>query len=216
MKKLLFSSLLVLASGFFFASEASAQASAGIVVYCDGEVTSNGRVIDTGDRLTGPVTLKTGPRSELEVVFDDRNVFRLGSNTVVRVDFAALRKTVNLDQGAFTSVLKKLAQATGSPSFVLKTPTAQGGVRGTSFHAGTDGSRTYFCTCNGKVELAGGPHEEVLTNAHHGSRVFTRGSDGTVTMETGGLEGHSDSSIETLARKISAVVDWTVPDLKHD
>jgi len=186
------------------------------VVYCDGDVTSNGRVIDTGDQLVGPVTLKTGPRSELEVVFDGRNVFRLASNTVARVDFSALRKTVNLDQGVFTSVLKKLARASGSPSFVLKTPTVQAGVRGTSFHVSTDGTRTYFCTCNGSVELTEGSQKQELTNAHHGSRIFTKGSDGAVIVEAGGMEGHNDSSIESLARRISTVVDWTVPDLKHD
>src|SRR6185369_3052680 len=147
----------------------------GRVVFVDGDVTANGRVTDTGDLLVGPQILKTGKASTVEIIFAGRNVFRVGPDSVVRVDFAQLKKTVNLDKGEFTSVLKKLAQTTGESSFVLKTPTVAAGVRGTSFHVTTDGNSTYFCTCNGSVLLEDGtPADQVqLTNAHHGARVFT-------------------------------------------
>jgi hypothetical protein len=190
---------------------------AGKVVYLDGSVTSNGVEADIGDVLVGPVTLKTGRASELEVIFGGKNVFRLGPNTTVRVDFSEIRKTVTLESGAFTSVLKKLGQSAGA-AFVLRTPTMNAGVRGTSFHVTTDGTRTYFCTCNGSVALADptGAQEVVLTNAHHGSRIFTKGEDGAVTVASGGLEDHTDASLETLAQRIVVGIDWTQPDLKHD
>lgn len=188
--------------------------SSGTVVYVDGTVTANGRVVDIGDKLDGTVTLKTEANGQLEVVFDGKNVFRLGPSTVLKVDFAQVKKTVTLDKGTFTSVLKKLNQAVGA-SFVLRTPTVTAGVRGTSFHVSTDGTRTYFCTCNGSVDLADptGAQALTLTNAHHGARIYTKKADGTVVVEAGGLEGHTDASIETLARRIAFTVDWSKPDL---
>jgi hypothetical protein len=191
----------------------------GRVVFVDGDVSANGRSIDTGDVLAGATVLKTGKASTVEVVFGGRNVFRLGANTLVKIDFAALQKTVDLQQGVFTSVLKKLGQAPGgNPAFLLRTPTVNAGVRGTSFHVSVDGNRTYFCTCNGAVMLDDGTPAQLvdLTNAHHGARVFTKQDDGTVKVETAGLEGHTDASIETLANRIGVAVDWSKPDLKHE
>ena len=70
----------------------------GRVVFVDGEVTANGRVTDTGDLLVGPQVLKTGKASTIEIVFAGRNVFRVGPNSVVKIDFAELKKTVNLEK----------------------------------------------------------------------------------------------------------------------
>ena len=190
----------------------------GRVVFVDGEVTANGRVADTGDLLVGPQILKTGKGSTIEIVFAGKNVFRVGPQSVVKVDFAQLKKTVTLEKGEFTSVLKKLAQTAGESSFLLKAPTVAAGVRGTSFHVSTDGTSTYFCTCNGSVLLDDGtPADQVqLTNAHHGARIFTKGADGKITVTTAGLVGHTDASLETLGSRIGVVLDWTKPDLKHD
>lgn len=189
----------------------------GRVVFVDGEVTANDRVVDTGDLLDGNTVLKTGKASTVEVVFAGKNIFRLGSNTLVKVDFSALQKTVTLQQGVFTSVLKNLAKSAGNASFLLRTPTVNAGIRGTSFHVSVDGDRTYFCTCNGAVTLDDGTPAQLvdLTNAHHGARVFTKASDGSITVAPAGIEGHSDASIETLANRIGVAVDWTKPDLTH-
>jgi hypothetical protein len=191
---------------------------AGRVVFVDGDVTANGRVTDTGDLLVGPQVLKTGKASTIEIIFAGRNVFRLGPDSVVRIDFAQLKKTVNLDKGEFTSVLKKLGQTTGDPAFLLRTPTVSAGVRGTSFHVTTDGNSTYFCACNGSVLLDDGtPADKVqLTNAHHGARIFTKAADGTITVTPAGLVGHTDADLETLANRIDYTIDWTQPDLKHN
>lgn len=201
-----------------FASADSTSDLSGRVVFVDGDVTANGRVIDTGDLLIGPQTLKTAKGSTIEIVFAGRNIFRVGPSSIVRVDFSQLKKTVNLDQGEFTSVLKKLARTTGDAGFVLKTPTVAAGVRGTSFHVTTDGNSTYFCTCNGSVLLDDGtPADQVqLTNAHHGARVFTKQADGSVTVTTAGLVGHTDADLNALANRIGVNIDWTQPDLKHE
>jgi len=208
--------LMVLTGQAFGAVPAPAQG--GKVVYVDGEATANGRLIETGDLLSGPVVLKTGPGAVLEVVFAGKNIFRLGSDTVIRVDFSELKKSVHVEQGSFTSVLKKLAKLTGSDAFVLRTPTVTAGVRGTSFHVIVEANRSYFCTCNGSVALEDGtPADAIeLTNAHHGARIYTKGTDGVVRVTSGGLEGHTDASIETLAHRIGVTVDWSKPDLKHE
>jgi hypothetical protein len=187
------------------------------VVFVDGDVTSNGRAVDTGDLLLGPTLLKTGDAATIEMVFGGRNVFRLGPNSVLKIDFSELQKTVTLNQGVFTSVLKKLSQATGAAPFLLKTPTANAGVRGTSFHVQVDGNQTYFCTCNGSVTLEDGtPAQQIdLTNAHHGARIFTKEADGSISVKEAGIIGHSDASIISLANRIGVEVDWTKPDLDH-
>jgi hypothetical protein len=212
--------LSLLALLTFVAPSLSAAADpslSGQVVFVDGDVFANGRAIDTGDSLTGLNTIKTGDASTVEILFGGRNVFRLGPNSVIRIDFSELKKTVNLDKGEFTSVLKKLAQTTGDPAFVLRTPTVNAGVRGTSFHVMVNDNSTYFCTCNGSVMLDDGkPAEEVqLTNAHHGARVFTKQPDGSVTVATAGLEGHTDADLETLANRVGYNLDWTKADLNH-
>ena len=196
------------------ASLLAAQATAGRIVFLDGEVTVNGNPADTGDRLNGTCVLRTGKKSEVEVVFGDQNIFRLGPETVVKIDFSTAKKTVTLDKGLFTSVLRKLAKVAGDASFELRTPTVSGGVRGTSFHVTADENSTYFCTCNGSVDLSSvGNANVALVNAHHGSRVFTRQADGGIAVTAGGLQDHTDASIETLARRIGVTVDWTQPDL---
>jgi hypothetical protein len=147
------------------------------------------------------------------VVFGGRNVFRLGASTVARVDFSTM-KTVTVDRGSITAVLKQLVQTAGGPGLTLRTPTVAAGVRGTSFHAEVTSDRTSFCTCNGAVALDDGTPADalMLSNAHHGSRIFTRGSDGTITVAVGGIEGHDDALVEGLGRRIGYVLDWTKPD----
>jgi len=216
MTKFLLSAALVGALVALPLSAAAGPTLSGKVVFVDGEATADGRLLDIGDQLTGTVTLKTGKAAVLEVVFGERNIFRLGADTVARVDLGALNKSVTLEKGAFTSVLKKLAKATGGdPSFVLRTATLNAGVRGTSFHVSVEGHRTYFCTCNGSVDLhdAAGAQEVVLENAHHGARVYTKADDGSITVAPAGIEGHGDASIVSLAQKIGETVDWTKPDL---
>jgi hypothetical protein len=200
-----------------WAGAASNPDLSGRVVFVDGDVTANGRDAETGDLLVGPTVLKTGKASTIEVVFANRNVFRLGANTILKIDFAELKKTVTLENGVFTSVLKKLGQFGGDAAFVLKTPTVNAGVRGTSFHVSTDGNSTYVCTCNGSVALddPDGGNAEVLTNAHHGARIFTKEADGSITVKPAGIQGHSDASIISLADKIGVGVDWTKADLDH-
>jgi ferric-dicitrate binding protein FerR (iron transport regulator) len=188
----------------------------GQVVYLEGDVTVNGVAVDIGTKLPGQSLIRTGKGSSVEVVFGDRNIFHLGAQTVLKIDFSTAAKQVSLDKGLFTSVLKKLAVLTGSnPTFVLRTPTTSAGVRGTSFHVTVTDNSTYFCTCNGEVDLQadGSSGVIVLANAHHGSRVFTRGKDGKVSVVAGGLQDHTDATVEGLAKKIGVTIDWTKPDL---
>src|SRR6266403_1755183 len=64
----------------------------GLIVYLDGEVTVNGNPADTGDRLSGQSVIRTGKKSIVEIVFGDQNIFRLGADTVLKVDFSTLKK----------------------------------------------------------------------------------------------------------------------------
>lgn len=210
-------SLLALLTFVSPLSAASDSDTSGRVVFVDGDVFANGRAIDTGDALTGANIIKTGDASTVEIMFAGRNIFRLGPNSVFRIDFSQAKKTVNLDKGEFTSVLKKLARTTGDASFVIKTPTANAGVRGTSFHVMVDEKSTYFCACNGSVDLDDGVAADQvnLTNAHHGARIFAKQADGSIQVTTAGLQGHTDADLETLGNRIGYNLDWNKADLTH-
>lgn len=212
MNKLLFAFVLTILALPAWGAD---KALGGKILFTSGTVTADGKEVEEGDVLSPVVTLKTGPKSRAEVAFDGKNIFRLGENTVVKVDFSELRKVVVLQNGNFTSVLRNLAKGVGSDAFQLKTPSVAAGVRGTSFCVWVKDDLTYFCTCNGSVALqdSSGGNPFLTNNAHHGAKVYTKTATG-YTVQDAGLEHHTDADLESLAKEIGETIDWTKVD-KH-
>lgn len=178
---ILFSSVspAILFAFFFWLGLPVAQAeevsSFGFVTFVQGEASARQpgreRLLGLDSRVEVGDELVTGKDARLRVRFDDGSVVVLGGNTSLTVARYVRRgedagAAFNLLKGAFravTGLLTKVAQ----PRFVVSTPSATIGVRGTDFWGGyltpdavdvlvLGGKGVYVENSAGRVELAPG------------------------------------------------------------
>jgi hypothetical protein len=182
-------------------------------VYLEGSVEIDGKEAEIGQKLDSIVTVTTGDAASCEIVFADKNVFRVAQNARATIDFSKPLVEIDLEAGGVSSVLRKLATVAGADSFRVKTQGAVAGVRGTSFCVWTDETRSYVCACNGTVHTidARGSNEFTITAAHHSAKFYTRSGDG-FTVEEAGVEFHDDADLESLAARVGETIDWSTPD----
>lgn len=184
------------------------------VTFIDGDLQINGRTAAVGDPVPDGATVETGKDSTAEIQFSGKNIVGLGKGTIAVLSLGNLKRTLELKTGRAAAVLKKLDALAGG-EMNLRTPTASGAVRGTTFwtQVKADGS-TYFCTCNGSIELGddAGGQKTLTRNIHHGALEFARKADGQVTLTTAGLQEHGDADLEALAARIGVAIDWTALD----
>lgn len=183
------------------------------VVYLEGDVQVNGVPVEIGDILSDVFTVRTGPASSCDLVFQDKNAVRIGQNAVATLDLSKTVLELDLQKGGATSVLRKLEKLAGGDSFRVRTPGASAGVRGTSFCVWVDDESTYICACNGEVRTidASGGNEYDLLAAHHKAKLYVKEGAEYRTQDAGLLH-HDDESVESLAARIGETIDWTVPD----
>ncbi len=180
------------------------------VIFVEGEVLVSGKpaVLDmvVGDNET----IVTGAASQVEIMFADKNIFRIGANSQASIDFSKEVAEVNLKKGSISAFLKKLKQLAGQDSFIIKTASAQAGVRGTALCVWSDGKDAYVCCCNGTVRTidAKGLNEQTLVASHHMARLYKSDSSG-ITIEEAGMLFHTDETLESLAAKIDEEIDWS-------
>jgi hypothetical protein len=188
-------------------------AARGQVVFFEGEVRIDGVPAEIGAGVGTRALVETGTGATCEIVFDRRNVVRVGQEAVAVLDFAGPRKDVELRKGGLTSVLRKLGKVAGADSFRVSTPTAVAGVRGTSFCVWVDENSSYVCACNGSVRTIDdlGSNEQTLSSPHHVARTYTR-EGGSIAVAPAGVEHHSDASVESLAARIGEKVNWSKLD----
>ena len=185
------------------------------LVYAEGQVTMNGEAIDIGTDIPDNAIIKTGKDALAEIAFKSKNIIRIGDDTTVQVTLNGLARKIDLKVGSVTAVLHRLDKLAGG-GLELKTPLANGGVRGTSFCTWVDPSgKTYFCSCNGSVAMTdannANPFEQ--SGAHHNGVWFNKDATGAIKTKAAGVEFHSDKDLETLAARIGDTMDWT--SLEH-
>lgn len=203
--------LLVLAA----AAGAQTGEGIGVVEFLQGDVRINGAPADFGQRVEVGDFVQTGETGAVDIVFDNANVFRLGSNTVAVVNIGRSRQEVDLRVGTFSAVFDRVRTLSGRGTFDVRTPTAVGGVRGTSFFIRViDGETTYVCTCNGALEITPGGAESFLERAaEHSAYYFRRADDGTVSVERAADLFHDNESLNRLADTIDVTIPWgELPD----
>ncbi|HET7838771.1 MAG TPA: FecR family protein [Rectinemataceae bacterium] len=183
------------------------------LVYLEGSVKIDGAAAELGQTLGPGFSVETGANSVCDVVFGGKNIFRVGQNAFVKVDFTKQAPEFELQRGGLTSVLKKLDLIAGQDSYRVRTNTAVAGVRGTSFCIWADEKSTYVCACNGSVHTidAKGSNELSLKAAHHTARIYSLAGAGETVAEAGILH-HDDATVQAIATKIGYTVDWTVAD----
>jgi hypothetical protein len=192
------------------APAAPAAAIQGKVAYVEGSVKIDGAVVEVGRTVAARTRVETGPASACDIVFNEKNAFRIGQNSLVTVDFTKSVPEFDLEKGGITSVLRKLEKLAGKDSYLVRTKTAAAGVRGTSFCVWCDADSTYVCACNGAVHTvdAKGSNELELKAAHHVARVYST-KDGATAISEAGILHHDDGLVEAVASRIGETVDWS-------
>lgn len=204
---------LMLALFVLGAVGAIGQSSAtGQIEYLEGNVELNGAFADIGAQVEVGDIIRTGSDGFAEVVFNRRNIFRIGANTRATLRLTDSRPGIDLDRGSVTAVFERLQRIGGNnPSFEIRTPTAVGGVRGTSFFVKVESpNSTYVCACNGTLQVPlQGSTSLNITGTHHRAYRFVKNERGEADVSTAALEHHGDEDLESLAEKIDHEIPWS-------
>ncbi len=180
--------------------------------YFEGDVTVNGEPAELGLRVQTGDIVTTGPASAADIIFGERNIFRLQEETTARLTLDASRQGVRLDRGTFAAVFDELVSAGTSEEdrFLLETSTAVAGVRGTTFFVKVEREdSTFICTCHGSLHLdpADGPSPFTVTNYRHEAYRFRRSGDQVVVESEIDLY-HSSDDLNRLADRIGVTIPW--------
>jgi hypothetical protein len=193
---------------------AFAATAQGVISYMEGQVTIDNVAAAIGDPVPLGSTIRTDSASECLIVFRDKNILHLNEKTVFVFNPGNLQTGSELRQGAVGFVLKNLENVGGAPGFLIRTPSAVAGVRGTSgFIMVEDPNTTYLCLCNGALHLVDslGGNARDIEAAHHKELRFTRSGD-TVTVTDAPLQYHTDDDMQDLAARIGVNIDWNTVD----
>lgn len=181
----------------------------GTIEYIEGEVTINGSSAETGMSVSEGAKVVTGNTARCDIVFGEQNVLRIFQNSTVVLDIP--RGEARLQRGALGAVFNRLKSLVPDGDvFSFESPSIAAGVRGTVFYLrSNDPESTYFCTCNGKVDLEDpeGGHRHETANAEHGAYIY-RSESGGYTVEKAGLRYHDNKEMNNIAERIGADIPW--------
>lgn len=213
MKKAIISILLVIFIASCQDSEKNKvyiSAFSGTVIVNGGKVKSTGYAIEFGN------IIETANDSFCDIIINDKNIIRLKENTRLVFNIYGQSNDLVVEKGWVAAVIRK--KFTKEGMFTIITPSSTAAVRGTSFCMKVENEKnTYFCVCNGSVELKGkgDAGSETVSAAEHAARRFTLDKKtGFVTIDRNpGLLYHDNAGLESLAGTINEKVDWTKPDI---
>src|SRR5271157_1184811 len=205
---------LLAASAVSFAQHGQPGARVPTVTYLEGTVTIDGVEASIGDTVPLGSVLTTSAGSLVDIEFNTRNAIRLSENTTLVFNPNNLQIGSELRQGALTLVLKQLTVGATGQGFLVRTPSATAGVRGTSFFMKVESATsTYVCACNGDVQVFGrdGTLARELAASHHKAvHIDTSGSAPQI-QEAPRLY-HTDADLEGVAAALGFKIDWNVID----
>ena len=206
--------LLLAASVLGFAQQGQAGARVPTVTYLEGTVTIDGVQANIGDRVPLGAVVSTSAGSLVDIEFNVRNAVRLSENTSLVFNPNNLQMGSQLRQGALTLVLKNLLVGSNGQGFLVRTPSAVAGVRGTSFFMKVESeTSTYVCACNGAVQVFGSDGQlakELAASHHKAVHIDTSGSAAQVTDAP--RLYHTDADLEGVAAAIGFKIDWNSVD----
>jgi len=153
--------------------------------------------------------------STCDIIINDKNILRLKPDSKLILRISEKENILQLDKGWMAGVTRKVFTKEGK--FLIKTPTVTAAIRGTSFCLKIENEKSsYFCTCNGSIELKGKNSEktETIEAAHHSARRFLVDKTGALIEDNNpGMLYHTDSGVEEIAKIINETVDWSKPDI---
>ena len=176
-----------------------------------GELTINGNIAKTGVPVKYGDIIKTGQNSFCEITLNKLSIIKLAQNTEFVFNISESDNNLELKRGSLTGLTRK--KFTKQDTYNIKTTTGIAAVRGTSYFIHIESPESsYFCVCNGTVNLKG-EAEESVTALHHTARRFTKTKDGNISTDKNvAMLYHSDANIEELANKIGEKINWNKPD----
>lgn len=158
--------------------------------------------------------VETTADSSCDIIINEKNILRLKPNSRIVLKISDKESTIQLDKGWLAGITRKIFTTQGK--FNVITPTVTAAIRGTSFCLKVENdTSTYFCTCNGTIELLGkgSSSAESITAAHHSGRRFSLDSKGSLIEDNSvGLLYHEDKGLEEMASVIKETIDWDKPD----
>ncbi len=179
------------------------------VVWLEGEVSVDGKVVSIGDEISNGAEIVTGPDSLVELTFGDYRILRAGENSRLFLDVVDRKMT--LDAGAISVMQSKSRRFGKNKAWELHTPITVAAVRGTVYYAQVQNpNETYFCLCNGKIHLedTDGESPRDLEAIHHSAVTIKRSGTG-VDYQIGTMLYHNDEDQESLADRVHVPIDWT-------
>ena len=200
-----------------------------LIVSCTKQVKLNMRILSYSGKVTVNTTavteinmvlkqddaVETMADSTCDIIINDKNILRLKPDTKLTLKISETENILKLDKGWLAGVTRKVFTSGGK--FIIQTPTLTAAVRGTSFCLKVENEKsTYFCTCNGSIELTGknSSQHETVEAAHHAARKFTFDKTGALIEDnTPGLLYHNDRGVEEMAKIIGETIDWSKPDI---
>ncbi|MFP4408656.1 MAG: FecR domain-containing protein [Spirochaetaceae bacterium] len=181
--------------------------------YFEGDVTVNGEAAELGLKVRTGDIVTTGVASVADIIFGERNIFRLQEETSATLTLDPSRQGVRLERGTFAAVFDELVSAgtREEDRFLLETSTAVAGVRGTTFFVKVEHEdSTFVCTCHGSLFLdpADGPSPFTVTNYRHKAYRFRRSDDQVVVVEPETDLYHTSDDLNRLADRIGVTIPW--------
>ncbi|WP_319561475.1 FecR domain-containing protein [Marispirochaeta sp.] len=175
----------------------------------------NGEPAAIGDTVVPGATVATEEGAYCEILFGVKNIFRVLENTVAIIRLEKGRGNIQVDKGAIAFLLTRLsALEVEKPEFLVETPSAAFGVRGTAFFVAVENTvSTYVCACNGElqVEDAAGANSQKLAGVRHKALRIARTASGGYQVSSPGLLYHDDDDMDSLADRIDETIPWGRP-----
>ena len=182
----------------------------GVVEYFDGEVFVNEVPAEFGMVVPYGAVVKTGSDSYCEVIFENKNIFRIMESTIAEIRLSVENPEITVQKGAFAALFSKLEALTSDEPFKIRTQSMVASVRGTAFFVKVlTENNSYICLCNGELEIAGagGEQADEYSSGHHTAMYF-RNTDGTTKITEAPMLYHSDEDMDQLARHIGEKINW--------
>lgn len=148
-----------------------------------GEVRADGSLLKIGDTVSSNAKIVTGPQSFTTIELIDGSHLVLQPDSQVRIEELSRRRhtdltetQLRLEAGRIESTITKTAAP--RPKYIIKTPTAAIGVRGTRFRVGADGATGASQTevTDGTVAVSDGKATPAAVTAGYGVVTETGGA----------------------------------------
>ncbi|WP_455381712.1 FecR family protein [Salinispira pacifica] len=182
----------------------------GVVQFFDGDVSINGSPVDFGQVVQPGDRVQTGKSSSVDIIFNGQNIIHFAENTIAVLNITETAKTIDMKTGTFSGVFAKLSALGGTQNLQVRTPTAYGGVRGTTFFVKViDQNDTYICACHGVVDMQNATDTKSMEvkSPKHEAFLFKK-TDSGITVSPDGMLYHTSEDLNKLADKINFKIDW--------